>query len=343
MFKILIDTCVWLDLAKDSQQRPLLSALEELVRDGRVSLIVPSVVRNEFDRNRARVAEDSGRSLTGVLRRVRDVIERLGDARGKTIALKQLQDVGHRIPLLGEAAIESIAQIDALLAGGENIEMTDAMKLRGANRAILAKAPFHHRKNSMADAIIMETYASIVSTKDAPGTRYIFVTHNIKDFSHPSGSDALPHPDFADCFSRVRSRYFIRLAEALHRIEPALVSEKMFEAEATEAPRRLSEILVTIEELLDKVWYNRHLNTRYRIERGKTKLVDKETFPVRDHATRPIQKDVWEGALRAAARVEKKYGLENLGPWSDFEWGMLNGKLSALRWALGDEWDNLDT
>ncbi len=28
---------------------------------------------------------------------------------------------------------------------------------------------------------------------------------------------------------------------------------------------------------------------------------------------------------------------------SDFHWGMLSGKLSTLRWVMGDEWDNLDS
>jgi len=46
---------------------------------------------------------------------------------------------------------------------------------------------------------------------------------------------------------------------------------------------------------------------------------------------------------KAARNVERRYGKKNLGPWDDFEWGMINGKLSALRWILGDEWDMLDT
>ncbi|MEH5891632.1 hypothetical protein PO663_24080, partial [Enterobacter roggenkampii] len=49
----------------------------------------------------------------------------------------------------------------------------------------------------------------------------------------------------------------------------------------------------------------------------------------------------WERAKLAAEKVEEKY--EDTGPWDDFEWGMINGKLSALRWVLGDEWDMLDT
>lgn len=51
----------------------------------------------------------------------------------------------------------------------------------------------------------------------------------------------------------------------------------------------------------------------------------------------------YEGAKRAAVATRKKYGANNLGPWTAFEWGMVSGKLSALRWALGDEWDMLDT
>jgi hypothetical protein len=54
-----------------------------------------------------------------------------------------------------------------------------------------------------------------------------------------------------------------------------------------------------------------------------------------------IKGEIWEGAKRSAKKVEQKYGMENVGPWTDFEWGMLNGKLSALRWVLGEEWDSL--
>lgn len=92
-------------------------------------------------------------------------------------------------------------------------------------------------------------------------------------------------------------------------------------------PRSIDEIVDAVGVFLDKIWFDRHLSLKYRIETGM------ET----------IDPEIWKGALNSAQKVIDKYGEENLGPYSDFEWGMLNGKLSALRWVLGDDWDMLDT
>ena len=209
-------------------------------------------------------------------------------------------------------------------------------------QTISLEAPFHRQRNSMNDALIIEIYAE-AAARPSPRVRFAFITHNTKDFSHPNANTKLPHPDLAGCFSRTKSLYFTTLGEALRRVEPEHFADIMIEHQWIEETRRLTEILKAIDELTTKVWYTRHQVLRQSIQRGKTKIVEKETFPVKNHLRRPIQRDIWEGALKAAAAVEKEYGLENLGPWTDFEWGMLNGKLSALRWTLGEEWDMLDT
>lgn len=74
MFKILIDTCVWLDLAKDHRQETLLTSLETLVKEKEVSLIMPRIVLTEFARNKARIIEDSKRSLSSTLKNARTLL-----------------------------------------------------------------------------------------------------------------------------------------------------------------------------------------------------------------------------------------------------------------------------
>lgn len=343
MFKILIDTCVWLDLAKDYRQRVLLNTLEELVENGGASLIVPNVIVDEVSKNKARIIDESNRSLSSSLKRVKEAVDKYGDQQNKRAALQLLNDIDHRLPTLDEASAESIARVEALFKAATIIETSNDVKLRAAQRAIDGRAPFHRQRNSINDAILIETYADFACAKRTPGIRFAFVTHNTKDFSHVGVNNKLPHPDIAAYFSRIKSLYFVTLGEALRRIQPELLSDLLIEQEWIEQPRRFTEIITAIDELFDKVWYNRHMVWREKIKVGKIKIVEKETFPIRDHSTRPIQSDVWKGALSAAAKKEKEYGVENLGPWDDFEWGMLNGKLSALRWVLGDEWDMLDT
>lgn len=343
MFRMLIDTCVWLDLAKDPRQVPVLGVVEEMVKLGMVTLIVPRVVLDEFRRNRERIAKESAKSLSAHFRLVKDAVKIGGDKRRMRVVLSHLDDVDHKIPIVGGTAVDTLDRIEKLLTASPIIEPCEAVRLHAAHRAIERKAPFHRDKNAMADAILIETYAECVREKTASGVRFAFVTHNKTDFSIENGNHKMPHPDFASLFSRIKSLYFINLPEALRRVEPSLVTDIMLEHSWTQEPRGLTEILEAEDLLFHQVWYNRHWNMRIGIEKGKVKVVDKETYPRPPGAPETIQRDVLKGALKAARRVERRYGKKNLGPWDDFEWGMINGKLSSLRWVLGDEWDMLDT
>jgi hypothetical protein len=64
MLRLLIDTCVWLDMVKDHRHQPTLSALEQMIEAGEVSLVLPKQALDEFARNKDRVIKDSGKSLS---------------------------------------------------------------------------------------------------------------------------------------------------------------------------------------------------------------------------------------------------------------------------------------
>jgi hypothetical protein len=93
-------------------------------------------------------------------------------------------------------------------------------------------------------------------------------------------------------------------------------------------PRTLPEILEAEQEFFDKIWYVRKLILEEKIEAGEHE---------------PLPPEIAERARASMRAIEERYGAENVGPWDDWGWGFVNGKLSALRWVLGDEWDFLDT
>jgi hypothetical protein len=84
-------SCVAFDqtAAKSDATRPpaaVAGVVEEMVKQKLVTLIVPSIVVDEFRRNRARIVIESTTSLSSHFRLVRDAVGKLGgDKRGMRV------------------------------------------------------------------------------------------------------------------------------------------------------------------------------------------------------------------------------------------------------------------
>ena len=116
----------------------------------------------------------------------------------------------------------------------------------------------------MADAVIIEQFSEFISNHDSNGNVFIFVTHNHNDFS--SKDHRNPHEDFSDIFQKDNVHYFINTPSAIKIVDDEVLEDIHFEHDFTEETRGLREILSVMDELVDKVWYNRHCYWVYGIK-----------------------------------------------------------------------------
>lgn len=328
MLHLLVDTSVWLDLARSRNGQSLIVPIRVLRHWRRLELLVPRVVIDEFERNRPNAEARVAQSVADRFRELRRDLQEYADPKRLD---HWLDEMTHQVPMISAMTLQNFREISELLAAGQRLEPTAFDHERVVRRALAKRAPLHLPKNSVADALLIELYSSAIERSDGDG-QYCFATSNYEDFSAWKGDRRLPHSDLAGLFDEPRSRYvygvdglrsilaadfggeFDELAEEVHLVH--------------EEPRTFAEILDAEQEYFDKVWYIRHLVRLEKEEAGET-----EAPPT----------DIQARALTAARAIEARYGKENVGPWDDWGWGFVNGKLSALRWMLGSEWDFLDT
>ncbi len=328
---LLVDTSTWLDLAKRRDGQRWITALRLLVDQRGLRLLVPDVVIDEFERNRDRVETTM---TTTVAQRFKLMKQDLGDYGGRDYdqALAVIEGLAHEVPLIGAMTTRNFNDVLDLLRSGTRIDPTDDQRSRVVQRGLEKKAPFHRSRNSVADALLIEMYATAVDGADLTEDPHAFVTTNSDDFSLPNGDQREPHRDLADLFAADGSAYGLGV-DGLNAILLGHfgedIEEFFTETHFEEEPRKLTEIMAAEQELFDRVWYHRSRQHQYLLEDAGDDQEVERLISI---------------AGPARARVESTYTEEGqLGPYTDFALGMLNGKLSTLRWVLGSEWDFLDT
>ena len=313
VLRVMVDTCVWLDLAKDIRGEQLIATVRTLVHGGAVQLLVPQLVIDEYDRNRPQVVASLAAGTRAHIKFARAALAEHGRRERTPELLAELDEVAVRGPLIEELVVNRFEEVRDLLTDGQELQPTDRELARVVQRGLDKRGPFHLQKNSTADALLIELYWTAANVPLAdPSDHFAFVTHNTKDFSDPKDTRK-PHPDLAACFDLPHSAYFTALKDALSHHLPREFEELWGELAYEEDPRSGREILEAEQRLFDLIWYQRSVSDMDPLgERGRK-------------------------------RVEETYPTTDLGPFTEFEWGMLNGKLSALRWVLGSDWDFLDT
>ena len=287
MLRLLLDTSVWINIAKSRSGQRRVVPLRTLHLQGKLELLVPSVVIEEFERNRPRAEQGVTTAVLDRLRQARmDLHENGGDKRSSW-----LDELPHQLPMVSAATLQNFSDVSDLLRKGTRLEPSQDEFEAVVQRGLAKRAPFHHKTNASADTLIIELYGAAFRDPEHQDDVHCFATSNHLDFSASEGDRREPHPDLAELFADPRSEY----ACGIEALEDVLVrhlgTDFTYETEETEVlceePRTLVEILAAERELVDRV--------------------------------------------RCGG-----------GPSDEWGSGFLNGRLSALRWVLGSEWDLFD-
>jgi hypothetical protein len=129
-----------------------------------------------------------------------------------------------------------------------------------------------------------------------------------------------------------------RRREVLGRVHLAFVGHSRQEHEVVAADgddmgslwhRPLREVAAATDELTDRVWYARKpVDAQGGVWRGEKPMLNQA---------------IMASMLSRMRNLEQRYGRETLIPRDDFGWGVTCGRLAALRWVLGSDWDDMDT
>lgn len=331
MLHLLIDTSTWLDLGQRRDGQRWIVALRVLIHARQVNLLVPPLVLDEFDRNQPRIEASMTASIATRFKLIRqDLMTYGGD--NDAHAVEVIDDLARHLPLVGAMTTRNFTEIRELLSNGQVLSPSDIERRRVVERGLSKSAPLHRGRNSVADALLIELYGTAMAAADLVSNPHAFITSNSDDFSQLNGDKREPHSDLSGFFDGTGSRYALGvygLHKALRDHFDDELEELFAETDFHEEPRRLDEIGPAEQALFDRIWYHRSLqgDLRMNAEGQDTELADHRSI-----------------VAAGRERVKSTYTAPGeLGPYSDFELGMLNGKLSALRWVLGSEWDFLDT
>lgn len=231
MIYLILDTNIWLYLANGFDSRfdkidvstdhhiELFQKLKEKNDSGEFTILVNSIIINEWNRNKKRAyafikqLEEQKKKLLADL-----IIQK------DTLNTDIFKSLCASIDTSFEPKIrlnqEHIENVEFLIQNSQIIPISDQVKLKVVDLAINKdKAPFVTNKNNFADAVILfSSLEYLQSGITNPLERAVFVSNNYKEFGESANSNNF-HPDFAETIINIQIEYHRHLKTLLSLTE----------------------------------------------------------------------------------------------------------------------------
>ncbi len=239
MHHLIVDTCVWFDLAVS--EFSLVAKLARLIAADKVTIVLPELIRNEWNHCKKKIVEQITRGITDA-RRSAITLTTLLDETDLTEISDRISSVDP-VSMGADIGTQRIQAIEKILDSDSTIWVPASSQTNASAiaHALQKKAPFRQR-NSMADALIFLSAVEWVNANKPE--RSVFVTHNTKDFSDEKRGDEDRDfkerlaPDLQVLADKNRLEYGIIVGRVLNDIEQSVATEEEIERGETVVERK---------------------------------------------------------------------------------------------------------
>lgn len=187
MVAVILDTCVWLNLAKQTEYYPIIEGIKEILVSNEFQLIVPEIIMIELQRNRTRLESDWMNQVKGYLTNLNNLCRLLPSKKTELIGI--IEETRELARIGGEGIRKNLELIDQILNTAIIFEATNEMMIEASHRSINHLPPATSpSRSSPGDCLI---WLSVLE-KLKEGEVW-FCTDNKNDFSLIQGRLDMPN------------------------------------------------------------------------------------------------------------------------------------------------------
>lgn len=232
MIYLILDTNIWVYLANgldpitnkhhDNLHFDLLKALKEHKQNNDICILINDIVIEEWERNK----EHCKLKLKKLNNKVLSTENAFSDinkyVKTRTNDLQNQYAEGIKREILANE--EHIQKVEEFLFNDwQKINISNDIKLKIFDLSVGNKAPFHNKKNNVADASILLSAADFLKDKlKGIDKSAIFVSNNFEDFTDGNNKNEF-HPDISELLGHTEIKYERVLPAALKLSEKIIL------------------------------------------------------------------------------------------------------------------------